>query len=281
MISRADPTLTTAALAAAERGWHVFPLRPGDKRPAIQDWEHRATTDAHRVTTCWATAPYNVGIACGPSRLVVVDLDVPKPGTPTVDDGRIALRRIAASARQASPGPTYSVTTRSGGTHLYFTAPDDGMALRNTAGRLAPLIDTRAGGGYVVAAGSTVDGQRYAAHEGRVVDLPPWLLDALRPRDETALTRQPSEVVAEVRHHSRYAAAALHAEVDRVQLAQPGARNHTLNTAAFSLGRLVGTGLLTANDTTAALHAAARTAGLADPEITRTIRSGLRAGIHH
>ena len=64
------------------------------------------------------------------------------------------------------------------------------------------------------------------------------------------------------------------------ELARPGTRNHALNTAAFSLGRLVSNGLLTAKDTTAALHAAATNAGLSDPEITRTIRSGLVAGIH-
>ncbi len=27
--------LLTAALAAAGKGWHVFPLRPGTKRPAL------------------------------------------------------------------------------------------------------------------------------------------------------------------------------------------------------------------------------------------------------
>lgn len=54
------------------------PLIPGDKRPAVTDWETRATTDRERITLCWTHAPYNVGIATGPSRLVVVDLDVPK-----------------------------------------------------------------------------------------------------------------------------------------------------------------------------------------------------------
>ena len=35
----------TFALDAASRGWHVFPVIPGDKRPAVRDWEARATTD--------------------------------------------------------------------------------------------------------------------------------------------------------------------------------------------------------------------------------------------
>ena len=281
MTRRADPTLLNAALAAADQGQHVFPLRPDAKRPAINDWEHRATIDASRISTCWSSGAYNIGIACGPSRLLVVDLDVPKPAaTEPAADGSSALAAMAAAAGQPYPSRTFSVTTPSGGTHLYFTAPGDGTQLRNTAGRLAPLVDTRGHGGYVVAAGSTIGGRRYAAHERPVIDLPPWLRDALRP-PEPPPAREATDVVAGVRQHSRYAAAALHAEVDRVQLARPGTRNHALNTAAFSLSRLISNGLLTKDDTTAALHAAATNAGLSDPEITRTIRSGLGAGIHH
>jgi hypothetical protein len=92
------PTLLTAALAAAERGWHVFPLRVGAKQPALrgydrcprtgacadnhQGWEQRATTDPDRIRAAWTGpgASFNVGIACGPSGLVVIDLDTAKPG---------------------------------------------------------------------------------------------------------------------------------------------------------------------------------------------------------
>ena len=172
------------------------------------------------------------------------------------------------------------MTTGTGGTHLYFAQPGT-EALRNTAGRLGPLIDTRGHGGYVVAAGSTVRSRPYVTADDRpITDLPSWLFDALHP-----LPRTPGpdleQLIAGIRHRSTYATAALLAEVDRVHLARPGTRNNALNTAAYSLGRLVGTGLLTTDDTTAALHAAATAAGLAEPEITRTIRSGLRAGIHH
>ena len=66
--------VTTAAVEAAERGWAVFPCRPGDKRPMVGQWEQRATSDPALVARWWPERA-NVGIACGPSALVVVDLD--------------------------------------------------------------------------------------------------------------------------------------------------------------------------------------------------------------
>ena len=110
-----------------------------------------------------------------------------------------------------------------------------------------------------------------------VAGIPTWLTVALQPPSagtvcETAL------LIDDIRHGSKYAAAALTTASERVRSAQPGTRNHVLNAAAYSLGRLVGTGLLTTADTTTVLFDAARTSGLADAEITRTIRSGLTAG---
>ena len=74
-----------AALEAVERGWRVFPLVPRRKLPrkAAKDWERRATSDPERVERWWCRHPRdNIGIATGPSHLVVIDLDVPRPGDP-------------------------------------------------------------------------------------------------------------------------------------------------------------------------------------------------------
>jgi hypothetical protein len=277
--------LLIVALAAANRGWHVFPLRHDDKRPAITDWPVLATTDVGNVASYWTAGTYNVGIACGPSRLVVVDLDVAKPGDAAppnwahrdISHGQQVLDILAAEAQQPKPVRTFTVSTGSGGTHLYFTAPD-GEPLRNSAGRLGWLVDTRANGGYVVAAGSVVAGRPY-----RVIDwtppapLPDWIAAALRP----ATARTPALSLATVSQRSRYAAAALRNELDRVLGAEPGTRNHTLNAAAYSLGQLVATGLLPEQFTSAALHRAGAAIGLGDREIATTVRSGLSAGAKH
>ena len=66
-----------AALAYARRGWAIHPLRPGDKLPLLKDWPHNATTNEQTIAAWWRQWPdANIGLACGPSRLLVVDLDV-------------------------------------------------------------------------------------------------------------------------------------------------------------------------------------------------------------
>lgn len=75
-----------------------------------------------------------------------------------------------------------------------------------------------------------------------------------------------------------YAEAALAAETAAVRTAGAGGRNHQLNTSAYSLGQLVGGGLLTEDRVVAALTHAALAAGLGMNETARTIASGLRSG---
>ena len=130
-----------AALGYAARGWHVIPIRPGAKVPLTEHGVHDAATDDVTLRSWWSRWPAAaLGIACGPSRLLVVDLD----GTHAVDAWR-TLREQAGDASR----PT--LTARTGrGWHLYYAAPRI-TDLGNTAGRVAPGIDTRASGGYVLA----------------------------------------------------------------------------------------------------------------------------------
>lgn len=166
----------------------------------------------------------------------------------------------------------------SGGEHLYFTAPSDSR-IRNSAGRLGWLIDVRAAGGYVVAAGSVIRNRRYRAAEAEVQELPAWIAKQLEGSARQALTLEPLLDVAGRR--SRYVAAALRGELDAVLAAQPGSgcRNDTLDRAAFALGQLVGASLLPEGLATAALAEASAAIGLPPREAHATIRSGLVAGI--
>ncbi|OEJ31609.1 bifunctional DNA primase/polymerase [Streptomyces subrutilus] len=277
----------TAALSVAERGWPVFPLRPGSKIPALHrqercprtdgcadghlKWEQRATTDRAAIVRCWTHKPYNIGLATGPAGLIVIDLDRPKPDSGQDAPGG-AENWLALCERAGQPVPaTRTVRTPSGGTHLYFTAPDHAR-LGNTAGKLALLIDTRAHGGYVVAPGSTTAAGTYEVTDpSPVVELPAWLLSLLQPPAPRSV---PLRMPGAVRGGSA-ARAALHAECEAVRQAPAHQANNTLNRSAFKVGRFVAWGDIPREEAEEAFQAAGEERGLTVAECRSTIRSAL------
>ncbi|MFG2831145.1 bifunctional DNA primase/polymerase [Streptomyces sp. NPDC048434] len=285
MTHERNTQLLRAALAAAERGWHVFPIIPNDKRPAVRDWQTRATTDRNRIVRCWTHAPYNIGIATGPSRLVVIDLDTAKspedlpPATwaaPGVAGGEGVLAVLCERHGQPYPADTHTIRTGSGGTHLYFSAPE-GAGLRNTAGALGWKIDTRANGGYVVGAGSIAASRRYATvHDTAPASLPEWLLGMLRP--QPLPPQKPVTVALTTDRHGKWLKAAVDGELARVMDSAAHEHNNALYIASVALGQLVKGGELTETEVTGWLLAAALQVGQGEREALRTIASGLKAG---
>ena len=267
--------LLTAALVYARHGIPVLPVhtpdpsggcscdrgvrcdRPG-KHPRLRHGLTEATTDPRLIEIWWSRWPAaNVGLRTG----VVMDVaDIDSA------EGRHGLIHLLGG--ELPPGPR--VRTGGGGWHLWFRPTGYGNRVR-----LLPGLDWRGIGGYVVAPPS----RHLSGADYRWVRRPDTALpdgpDVLR-----ALIEGPAPPSAHrpIAHPDRYALAALAAEVDRVASAPVGARNDTLNRAAFALGRLVGAGLLDPADATRELGLAARRAGLGRAEIDRTIRSGLTAG---
>jgi hypothetical protein len=332
-----SPAILTAALHAAGRGWPVFPLRAGGKTPAIRAAHepghpcrgecgrdghgfHDATTDPAVIEAWWRSAPRaNYGISTGPAGLVVIDLDTGKgtpPGRvlpdqgdteltpPGVVDGADVLTWIAERVgARIGWGDTLTVTTPSGGTHLFYAAPA-GVEIRSSTGhngaRITGLgwsIDVRAVGGYVVGPGShgpkgTADG--YAAIiKGAVQTVPPYLLQRLTAigsvGDRTPCTtgsaggRLVSVPGARIGTGTGYGAAALAGELANIAASQAGdttgsGRNATLNRAAFKIGRLLDTCALDPDQVSADLLAAGQAVGLCEREAAAAIASGLAQG---
>lgn len=125
------------ALALAARGLPVFPLVPFRKRPAIEVWQHAATTDHTQIKHWWGDDP-NCNIGVCTTGFVVIDIDVRQ--------GAHALANYQSIGGHFN---TFTVRTASGGFHCYFTGPDS----RTVAAMLLGL-DVRSHGGYVVAPGS-------------------------------------------------------------------------------------------------------------------------------
>jgi hypothetical protein len=214
-----------------------------------------------------------------------VDLDQPKNRADLApepwrvrgcDTGADALTWLADE--QATPvPPTATVATPSGGRHLYFHQPS-GLELGNTAGRLGWKIDTRGHGGYVLAAGSIINGRRYRTTTHLPPqDLPDWISTALTTTPEPN-TRAKTR---DIKHHDGYAQAALTGELDGLLAATEGHRNDALNRAAFVLGQLAATGMLDPAIVHDELVSAAGRIGLRRREAERTIASGLTAGTRY
>ena len=299
--------LLASALSTTARGWHIHPLIPNSKKPALhgaascshsgecveghKTWEQRASTSPKKIRSAWETLNYNIGIATGPSNLVVVDLDVPEPNefipaqwaNHGATNGADVLELIAADAGHSIPD-TFTVQTPSGGLHLYFTAPRNAQ-LRNTAGELGTglgwKIDTRAWGGYVVGPGSVVNGREYrVVSDLDAVLLPDWLMQRLTPAMPRGGETLPVRVMSN--RKAKYLDAALRAEIARVHAALEGQRNATLYVAAVALGQLVAGGELAEHDAITALLSAAwqhiSAGAYSETQARKTIDSGLRAG---
>jgi hypothetical protein len=185
-----DNTLEVA-LAYAEAGFLVFPLRWPTKEPATTHGFHDATTDADTIRGWWQ-ARRNIGLATGPQpngwNLLAVDVDTDKGGKVSFLDlvDRHDGRDLLKSAPQ-------HMTPR-GGWHLFFDAPED---YRNTREAMGAGIDTRGAGGYVVAPPSrwaNEDGELkpYTAKPGLgllerpPIALPWWILEALQEANRPA-----------------------------------------------------------------------------------------------
>jgi hypothetical protein len=149
--------------------------------------------------------------------------------------------------------------------------------LRNTARALGPAVDTRAHGGYVVAAGSAVAGRPYTvAAPGDPAPLPAWLAQLLRPAPPPP--RRPVVVDLGGGRRAAYIQAALDRETTRVTSAPKGQRNQSLYIASVALGQLVAGGVLDESVAVGVLEHAGVSAGLSRVETARTVRSGLAGG---
>jgi hypothetical protein len=158
------------ALGYAERGWAVFPLfeiqegrcaceksdcTSQGKHPRVPGGLKSATLEAETIRQWWKKWPdANIGIATGRvSGLLVVDVD-----HGPAKDGYASLKSLEAD--NGSLPRAMTVLTGGGGLHIYLASPD--AEIRNSTSKLAPHIDIRGEGGYVVAPPSRhISGNRY------------------------------------------------------------------------------------------------------------------------
>ena len=158
------------------RGWSPIPIKERSKEPNLHElrpYLNRKATKEELETWRWS----GVGIVTGPlSGVLVLDVDGP--------EGEAELQKYRHPV-------TPMVRTASGGLHLYFKHPEQHV---RTGIRVAPGLDVKASGGYVVAPPSVgPNGRPYewivSPEEESLADPPEWLMDLLergRPKGPAA-----------------------------------------------------------------------------------------------
>jgi hypothetical protein len=172
------------ALSLAHKGMAVFPCQPRDKPPATQRGCLDATTDAEIIRRWWCERPdCNVAVATGkPSGVFVID----------IDDAEAELRKLELEHGEL-PATVEVVTAR--GRHLWFKMPD--APVRNSASKIAPGVDVRGTGGYVLAPPSIhPSGRPYAwsvDSHNKLAAAPEWLLAKITGTKGNGQATPPSE----------------------------------------------------------------------------------------
>jgi archaellum biogenesis ATPase FlaH len=201
------------ALAYANKGIRVVPIKQGEKRPPMQGWQNAATSDPTTIRT-WFEGQFKdcgLGIATGDFRdryLIVIDIDDREQfsGSDTLAD----LEELNGKLPE-----TVEVITGSGGRHIYFLTD---QPIRNEAsGRLGQGIDIRGIGGQVLAPPTVhPNGKTYEWVEGRSIaehkpsDMPLWMVLILTEKhtDDIPMTYEStSNILTEEGPASRYCAA--------------------------------------------------------------------------
>ncbi|MBW7968615.1 bifunctional DNA primase/polymerase [Bradyrhizobium sp. BR 10289] len=276
------------ALDYAQRGWHVFPCKQGNKAPLVgRDKDangkyipgtggvKKATVDPEQIKAWWSTWPTAmIGVACGPASAIwAIDPDAPKsPGDP---DGR--ANWAALKLKHGCP-PTHTHVTPGGGQHLIFRWRAD-RPLTNSEGNITGTgINVRGAGGYVIAPPSRrLDGKAYEISEPldffNFADAPDWLYAMLRPKPREQVS---NGLTLSAYRSSAHPIARIQGILNRVATTTEGDRNKVLFWGAMRVVEMVVEKEVPSTEgdrAFAALFDAALHAGLSDREIVRTLQS--------
>jgi hypothetical protein len=208
-----------AAALELNRRYAIFPCQPGGKTPVTDNgFESAVLNDPDRINGWWSQVPnLNIGIATGArSGIFVLDIDS--------DEGEAALRQLEEQ-HGSLPATIEAITGR--GRHIYFALNGHGP-IKNSVKQIAPGLDIRGDGGYVIAPPSLHEsGRAYSWSVDGADNLsepPAWLLERIKNSNPPEAKGKPLE----------------HWDSVLTNMIAAGARNNTL---ASICGKLLFCGL--------------------------------------
>jgi hypothetical protein len=263
------------ALELASQGFKVFFCK-SDKTPTCVGGFHRASNDPWAVFELWSYHPGPlVAIVTGAaSGLDVVDVDT-----------KHLAAQLWLHLNQSRLPATRTHRTRSAGYHFFF---QHRAAMRCSVSRIAIGIDVRSDGGYVI---------WWPYSEGEILNeaspapWPDWLAELVGPSPlkftakpaPGGSKRQPLPKVG-----NSYGAKALQRAREIILRSGRGQQEHVIHRESFSIGSLVGAGILPEAVARSALIGIAGAVPSLDParpwrpgEVERKMRRGFELGIAH
>ncbi len=241
-----------------------FPCYP-DKRPACPHGWMNASADPARIGELWAgRVGLLIGVPTGPpSGLAVLDIDT---------EGMDWL------AAQQLP-PTRVHTTRSGGRHLVFRHRE---GLRCSQGVIAPGVDVRAEGGYVVwwpAHGYAVENDEVLAEWPSIARSNKQEAPSRQETSEGGVTGGGGASCLTATGPTKNLMVRSARILSKVETAPVGTRNKCLFWAACRFAEMIAEGVVTRRVAEAVLEAAASVNGLTRDDGLGAVRATIASGL--
>jgi hypothetical protein len=148
----ADADTITVALAFAQAGWYVAPVRRGTKHPGSvlgKDWQHKSSREPAVIAAWFAGTDHDIALHVGRSGAVVFDVDTPANMPDTL------ARHLPAAPFQATRPDTEPARG-----HGIFATPA-GRTFGNGTGRLGKGWGEVRGQNGVIVIGPRGDGRRW------------------------------------------------------------------------------------------------------------------------
>ncbi|AWV20346.1 putative membrane associated protein (plasmid) [Roseomonas mucosa] len=233
------------AEAAVALGLPVFPCG-ADKKPLTMHGFKDATTDPARIRTMFSNpAAAMIGVPTGEQTGVVV-IDVDRK------ENRQGGQWLDANSHRMPQ--TRTIRTGSGGLHIYLLHP--GQRVKNSNDKIAPGIDVRGDGGYVIVPPSP---GYSVADDAPFAEMPDWIVATLCPPEPVATPVPPrAPRTPTSQGGTPYGLKALDDECQAIDRAGFGSQESTLNAAGLKIGALVAGGELEHGPALAALLSSAR-----------------------